>query len=183
MVLVAPTSVDKTGTGSTATINSSGSVTFDTCTAVSLNGIFTADYDNYMIVMRLQQFNDSTTLAGRLRVSGTDSTATTDYNTQQLTATATSIAGARNTNEGYWRLTYSSIDYRNGQTIYLYGPKLAQPTAFRNVTVDSFSGGYIYDTAGTHELSTAYDGITVFFASTLTGTFTGLISVYGLVGA
>ena len=73
-----------------------------------------------------------------------------------------------------------SSSQRGGDTIYVYGPALAQPTASRNVNAGAQSNAYIGDRAAIHSLSTAYDGLTLFPAS---GTFDGLVSVYGLVGA
>jgi hypothetical protein len=62
----------------------------------------------------------------------------------------------------------------------VYGPYLAQPTAYRSVTIEN--GGSpgvvgILDYAGTHSLSTSYDGIQLIPAS---GTITGQLTVFGL---
>lgn len=178
MVLVAPASVDVSGTGSSATVNANGSISFTSCTSVSLNGVFTADYDNYMIVT----YNTSTGSLdlSRLRVAGSDSTATTDYNDQNLVASSTSVSALRTTSSGYWSMWQSGSNYTPSGTAYIYGPFLAQPTAFRSLNVDS-DAPVLRDYAGTHELSTSYDGITIYTSST-TGR-SGLISVYGLVGA
>lgn len=176
LVVMTPSSVDKTGTGSTATINSNGSVTFDTCTALSLNGVFTSSYDNYMITIRGNAASGSPAMNARLRTGGTDSTATTDYNEQRLTANSTTISGARTTNLGYWTWAAISSTYKDGSTGYIFGPNLSQPTAYRTVGAFSLSGGWVYDVAGTHELSTSYDGITFYTSSSTT---TGLVTVFG----
>lgn len=177
LILLTPSSVDKTGTGSTATINTNGSVTFGTCVTLSLNGVFTADYDNYMIVMRNTHTSGGSYVFGRLRNGGTDSTATTDYNDQLLAATATTFSASRATSNGYWQVAPCSTTWRTGFAMNVYGPFLAQPTAFRTVTVNSTSGATIEDQAGTHELSTSYDGITLYPNSS---SFSGLVCVYGL---
>lgn len=177
LILITPTSVDKTGTGSTATINTNGSVTFATCTALSLNGVFTANYDNYMIVMRSLGSDNFRIIYGRLRTSGTNATSTADYNYQYLSVDGTTVSAARSTNEGLWNLGWSSATWRSGLVMNIYGPYLSQPTAFRTVTVDSQTNAYIYDNAGTHELSTSYDGITIYPSA---NTFTGLVAVYGM---
>lgn len=181
MVLITPTSIASTGTGNSSSINTNGSVTFDTCETLSLNGVFTSSYDNYMVVMRWQSSTAFADIFGRLRLSGTDATATTDYNYQTLVVNGTSVTGSRNTTGGRFYISSSDKSYRNGVSMNIYGPSLSQPTAYRTIAVDSASGAYIYESAGTHELSTAYDGFT--FYQNATTSFSGLISVYGLVGA
>lgn len=178
LVVMTPTSTDVTGTGSSATINSNGSVTFSSCSTLSLNGVFTTDYDNYMIVMRNSTTSVSGSMRARLRASGTDSTATSDYNYQGILVAASSQTTARTTTTGYWLFNTNDNDWHNGFTAYLFGPKLAQPTAYRTVTIDSVSGAQIYDAAGTHELSTAYDGITM-YTGNASETNTGLVTVFG----
>lgn len=175
--IVKPTTVDNTGGSSSATINTNGSVTFSACATLSLNGVFSADFDNYMIVMRWQQNTSSPSVYARLRLSGTDATGTSDYNDQSLSANSTTISGVRSTTNGYWIAGQSSQTYRNGLIMHIYGPYLAQPTAYRTITADSTSGARIEDHAGTHELSTAYDGITLYPNANDIG---GLICVYGL---
>ena len=71
--LITPTSIASTGTGNSSSINTNGSVTFSTCATLSLNGVFSADYDNYMIVMRHVGSDASAfNIDLRLRLSGTD---------------------------------------------------------------------------------------------------------------
>lgn len=176
--LITPTSVAKTGTGSTATINTNGSVTFSSCETLSLNGVFTADYDNYIIIMRHR--HDSATngpaVYARLRSSGTDST--TGYTWQFVFADSTAATGLRSTTEGYARIGMTDNTLRSGLVAWIYGPFLAQPTAFRNVSVTGYANAALIDYATTHSASTSYDGITF---STGLGPFGGLVCVYGAV--
>jgi len=87
------------------------------------------------------------------------------------------IANSANTNNGAFENT---VSVSVGSTISFYGPYLVQPTAVRSVIVDDTSGAAITDVAGTHNQSVSYDGFNIFPAS---NNMTGLISVYGLVGA
>jgi hypothetical protein len=162
------------GSGSqTATIVGQGSVEFANATSLSLNGVFTSAYDNYMIVVR------NTASAGerfefRLR-AGTDASGS-NYVRQSLNADSTAISADRATMTSFnLQLVGTSP---NGWLSYWYGPNLAQPTAFRGVSVSSRSSGYIVDQAGTHSLATAYDGFSMIAVSC---NITGLVSVYGLV--
>jgi hypothetical protein len=176
MVLMMPSSVDKTGASSTATIETNGSVTFGSCETLSLNGVFTTDYDNYMIVIR-HKGSTSNAYNSRLRASGTDASGS-NYTFQFLQANGTTVSGNRSTSQTSGRLSSHAADPA-GLTLYVYGPFLAQPTAYRTVTMESEATVRILDFAGTHSLSTSYDGITLFADA---GNTTGLVSVYGLVG-
>jgi hypothetical protein len=179
MVLITPTSIVSTGTGNSSSIGANGSVTFTSCETVSLNGVFTSTYDNYFVVYECGPPSGATTLYWRLRSSGTDSTATTDYNAQLLTAESTTVSGERRTADGLMSLGALGTTYRTGVTATIYGPFLSQPTASRSVNAGSVSNASIADVAGTHELSTSYDGITFVCGVVLSGK----VSVYGLVGA
>ena len=177
MVLMTPTSVDKTGTGSTATIGTNGSVEFSSCATLSLNGVFNTDYDNYMIAIRSVSSADLN-LDIRLRVAGIDNSTASSYVRQELFASSTSVSGARVSSDKA-RFFSASSSQRSGSTGFLYGPFLAQPTAGRSVQVFGASGAQIPDEAFTHNQSTSYDGFSLICD---TSNASGLVSVYGLVG-
>jgi hypothetical protein len=174
MILVTPTSVNKTGTLSTATINTSGSVSFSFCETLSLNGVFSSVFDNYVIDMRGK--DDGTTFL-RLRIAGVDNVTASSYTTQLLDANST-VSGARFT-ENFARALYSNRDDPNGNTMYIYGPNLAQPTTGRSINTNSISSARIVDWAWTHNQSIPYDGFTILRTSTSV-TMSGVIKVYGL---
>ena len=173
--LITPTSTAKTGTGSTATINTNGSVTFSSCETLSLNGVFSADYDNYMIVARHSTTNDYAWRI-RFRASGTDNSTASSYVHQYLFSSSTTIEGARTTTN-YGQLSNRGNTQRAGVVGWVYGPFLAQPTAYRSVMADDYLSAAVLDFAGTHNQSTSYDGITFIAAA---GSFTGLVAVYGM---
>jgi len=180
MVLITPTSIASTGTGNSSSIGANGSVEFSSCATLSLNGVFSATYDNYMISMRSSRSANSEAVYLRMRVGGVDESSASNYYThQRLLATSTTVAGARTTTN-LARIGDNSSTARNGHSLNLYGPYLAQPTAGRSVVVSGESSGVLDNYAFTHSLSTSYDGFTVYVT---TDTFSGLISVYGLVGA
>lgn len=173
--LVTPTSIASTGTGNSSSIGANGSVTFSSCATLSLNGVFTSDYDNYMISIRHSTTADYT-LNIRFRASGTDNSTASSYVFQYLFADATSISGARTTTTS-GSFSYRGNTQRAGVTGFIYGPFLAQPTAYRSDLADDYLNATVTSLAGTHNQSVSYDGIS-FIASG--GSFTGLISVYGL---
>lgn len=174
--LVTPTSISSTGTGNSSSIGANGSVTFSSCATLSLNGVFTSDYDNYMVVCR-HQLNSSTEVIGfRLRANGVDNSTASSYVYQAVYASSTTILAVRNTSNITYHLN-SSATNRSGDSIYIYGPYLAQPTAIRNLSVYGDGSGTMQDVASTHNQSSSYDGFSIILSTNL---LTGLISVYGL---
>ena len=186
--LVKPSSVVVSGVGSSATVSNLGSVEFSSCTSLSLNGVFQSGYDNYMIVTQgTSSFQNTTTLWAdmRLRVGGVDASGS-DYTWQLLwDSTTTTIAGQRSADTAWSRFLMQTGE-RHGYTIFVYGPNLAQPTAMRYNGASSHTGtnaGLIATVAGTHSLSTAYDGFTLtVLAGTGTRTLSGRLAVNGMRG-
>jgi len=175
LVVMTPSSIAKTGASSTATINADGSVTFGLCETLSLNGVFTSDYDNYMIAVRNKRSSATNYFNYRLRASGVDESSASNYYTSQRLLGYGTTVGAFRANENYGRGSdYSSIE--SGRVVYLFGPYLAQPTAVRDVSVSGELGATLDNFASTHSLSNAYDGIT-FLSSGESAT--GLLTVFG----
>ncbi len=175
MVLMTPTSIAYTGTS--ASIGSNGTVTFSALSSLSLNNVFNTDYDNYLVAI-----NDIASISAawlcRLRVGGVDNSTASSYVSQELSALATTVSGSRDTqNYGQFEGTHNAS--QNGANVNFYGPFLTQPTAWRSVTVNARDTSRIRDYVVTHNQSTSYDGFTIYLSS---GTSSGTISVYGLVG-
>lgn len=172
--LITPTSIASTGTS--ATINANGSVSFSGLTNLELRGVFSTDYDNYIIVMRTTQATTNANVLFRL-LAGTTPATGANYTRQYLYASSTTVSGARVTGETSTRLNVSATTQPNGFIANIYGPFLAQPTALRTVTVQSESSATIEDYASTHSLSTSYDGCVIYPSA---GSFSGLVAVYGM---
>jgi hypothetical protein len=166
--LIVPSSV----AGSGVSVSASGKVTF-TGNSGSIVGIFSATYDNYLIVMQHNSGSDNSTLFSRLRSGSTDASGN-NYVDQRLVASSTSVSAGRQGPQDQWLNTAPTSTGYNGVHIYLYGPYLAQPTAIRTVSVAGGASPLIRDLAGTHSLSNSYDGFT------FTSGFTGSLCVYGL---
>lgn len=177
LVVMTPTTVDKTGGSSTATINADGSVDFTSCATLSLNGVFTSAYDNYMVVCRHVP-STSVNIDMRLRSNGTDNSTASSYVRQYLGADGTTVAANRLTSDKWGAVFSSFTTQRNGATLYLFGPQLSQPTAFRSVTIESSNSAGLVDNCGTHNQSASYDGFTLICANA-SYSFTGLITVFG----
>jgi hypothetical protein len=180
IVLLTPSSVNVTGSGSqTATINTGGSVTFSACATLSLNGVFSSTYDNYVISVRsIRDASANINFELRLRANGSDASGA-NYTHQVIVAEGGSVIAARATSQTKGRfgdLTSSTLFH--GHQIFFYGPALAQPTAFRGVSAGTNSSASIYEGAVTHSFTDTFDGFTLLPGS---GNITGLIKVYGLV--
>jgi hypothetical protein len=174
--LIVPTSATATGTGSSATISANGSVEFSACATLSLNGVFSADYDNYTVVMRHVAAAGDPVIAIRLVVGGVEASGA-NYTRQKLEAASTAVAGSRGSNTTDWPVANTSATQRTGYMAYFYGPFLAQPTALRTISAWGRDSARIDDYAATHSLPTSYDG----FKMTLdSSSFTGRIAVYGM---
>lgn len=174
MVLLTPTSIAYSGTS--ASVGANGQVTFTGITSLSINGVFSADFDNYIVSTRhkLALGNDGFNI--RLRVSGSDASGA-NYTAQRILASGSTVQGVRFTSATSAALGYTSADYGSGDVCYIYGPYLAQPTTFRNVNAGDIGGATIYEYASTHSLSTSYDSMTVF---PVTSSITGALQVYGV---
>lgn len=173
LVTMTPTSVDVTGTS--ASINADGGVDFTAVTSLSLNGVFTSDYDNYLLVINHVNSLQQTNITARLRAAGTDASGT-DYTRQYIWANGASVTGARSTSQTTLFIGVSSDEQRSGDHVHLYGPYLAQPTASRNLNVVGETGASLFESACTHSLSTSYDGVTLACGA---GNITGTVHVFG----
>lgn len=166
--LITPTSVSGTGLSITA----NGSVTMSGAQYVTINGVFSADYDNYMAVLHA---DPSALISFNIRVaSGGTGENGSNYTTQNLYVDDTTV-GTYLTTTTYWVGDYADTT-ANGTVWNIYGPYLAQQTAIRTINASSRNGVYINDIAGTHSLSNSYDGL-YFWAG---NTFSGRVAVYGM---
>lgn len=156
--LIRPASV------SAGTINHDGSVSLVNVAGAGLNGIFTSEFTNYLIMWDVTK-SLAATLGARLRAGGTDAPAA-NYNTIRPAST---LGGTR------WLLDLATAAERSYGRMTLYGPALAGFTAG-----DLAGGGrpsLTFTTAGLdHSISAAYDGLDILPD---TGTITGKVWVYG----
>ena len=174
LILLTPTSIAYTGTS--ATVSANGSVSFSACSSLSLNGVFSADYDNYMVVAWTKHTTGTQPGYLRLRAGGTDNSTASSYVRQNIEVNGTVIAAGRvtDTRANLFAPCNNPLD---GTIINFYGPYLAQPTAMRSITQVGINGAYIADGAATHNQSVAYDGFTMYVVS---GVYGGRVAVYGM---
>jgi|DEB0MinimDraft_10_1074344.scaffolds.fasta_scaffold10862_5 hypothetical protein len=177
--LITPSSVT---TGGGATASGTGKTTFTGLTttgSISLEGIFSATYDNYLLVIGSLEGTGGSLLC-RLRVGGSDASGG-DYARQQIDAEITTVSGSRSTGQTSTRIgNASAASTYSGNHVYVYGPNLAQPTAFRSVSCYHDGGARILDYASTHSLSTSYTALTLFGSGATSPGTAGTIQVFGL---
>jgi len=173
--LLTPTSIAYTGTS--ATISANGSVSFTACSVLSLNGVFSADYDNYQAVFKYTSTAVGYSTQIALSAGGTPETSASNYYTMQRIIADSTTVSAASFSWNYMYLTVPGSTLVNGGIAWFYGPYLTQPTAYRSVSASSINNAYINEYAATHSLSTSYDGFRIVPAS---GNISGRVAVYGM---
>jgi hypothetical protein len=156
-----------------------GGTTFSASSAVNVNNVFSSTYANYQIVA---DYVGSAATAGmtlRFRVSGADNT-TSNYNTQNLSASSTAVAGSRTTAQTSMGFTDSSTSPNFAQVTVI------NPFATANTAIGGyglFNGGTgieVQNKMGTFTATTSFTGFSLIPSS---GTITGTVRVYGLVNS
>ena len=173
LVLVTPTSISYTGTS--ATINPNGSITATTITELTVNGVFSSEYNNYLITC-LHKTNTYTDMSGYFTSSGTPNTTENSYTRQYINATGSTIfAGRASTN--YINQFFVTAGNYGGDMAFVYGPYLPSATAVRTNGASDWQSAEIYDRTYTHNVAQSFDGIRL----VTNGSFD--LAIYGLVGS
>jgi hypothetical protein len=170
--LITPTSIAVTG--GSGSISSSGAVSFTSASTISLNDVFSATYDNYVLSTNLIM----STLSGiriRYRVAGADNT-TSNYNQQTNEVNNTAVNVERQTG-----ITIHDLTYRSGNTqsgiVNIFNPfattKTLATTNFATVQTDTPFNNFAMLNFGA---TTSFTGCSLI---AINGNITGTISVYG----
>lgn len=175
MVLLAPTSVNYSGTS--ASIGMNGSVEFTAITSLTLNGVFSADYENYVLDVAMLSSADYLVQMQLVASGAVANGSNYDLASSAIYGSTLSSTASQGNTYGYLILPDTIW---SGSHIDVYSPYMERATAFRSVSVNGKNTVNIYDYAWHHTLSASYDGFKVTPAA---GQVTGSISVYGLVGA
>ena len=149
---------------------------FSAVSSQSVNDVFSATYDNYVIKL------NNCTAAGdlfvhmRMRVGGVDTS--TNYRYQNVQADNTTVTASRSTSATHFsNIGYVQTAFNNDFTFSLTNPFNTKPTSgFSNLTTGA-SGNIEFNSTG-YGLndSTSYTGFTLI---TSTSNMTGSVSVYG----
>ena len=171
MVLVTPTSVVG------GTIGATGSVTFTSASAISLNGCFSSSYENYKIIFTTTSNTATGYINMRLRSSGADISDSNYFSSVFQAAYGSTSIG--NDNGGDSQTTWNRFGYYDGTAdAYAASGDILLPfvSAFTSFNVTKARSGYGSEIAtGVHKSASSFDGITIYSS----GNFTGKIRVYG----
>ena len=134
--------------------------TFTAVASVGASGVFTSDFDDYLLVVRA---TTSSTGSGGFQLTLASTPATSLYSRQTLSTNDTTVAAVRQTAQANFLGVPQTTNgaFAGYNMLYISKPALAVPTVF-NMTA-TFSAGdfttirssYI---VGMHETATAYDG-------------------------
>jgi hypothetical protein len=166
-------------TGALTLINSTS---FSAVASQSINNVFSATYDNYVLLMNvLTSGNEQVRM--RYRVSGADNT-TTNYrwHMQFSSSSSTSYVGLASATESYNLLASSEgTSSTHGINLTVLAPFLSENTTYLGLQNGSGTsgGGPIVggSVQGQFVTTTSFTGFSVFPPS---GTITGKIRVYGV---
>ena len=176
LVAKIPTSV-AVGSGTGSFNATTGNVTFTGATSISVNGVFAATYDKYIIIYKSGVTTGSVSANLRLRVAGTDNTSGS-YSTTIGRSTSNGTFAQVVTNEGGTSVSTiaeyspSNADYQNLTKIEIVNPfqsavtnGILDYTVTNNVTtiIQRRFGGFLFNA------TTSFDGFSIFCTSALTG--------------
>jgi hypothetical protein len=175
LTLITPSTI--TVTGGSGSISAAGTVTVTTASSVSLNGVFTSTYNNYLVLFGLTG-STAIDLLARLRASGTDNSSA-NYGRQLLEGTTSATMSTTNTATS-WNLgqLYDSDGKRTVLDLMVKDPASSSihTTGKANSISNANGSPYALRSLFGTTVTTAYDSIS-FIASS--GTITGTVTVYG----
>jgi hypothetical protein len=144
----------------------------------SVNDVFSADYDNYMIAFNITP-NSSLTITMRMRVGGTDNSTTNYHYARQSIFSNGTSAITNGESQTSFDVSGTGVT-RVNSNMFIQNPFLTDYTTFvtNNVTrAASTPFTAIRPFAGLFNATTSFTGFTVIAS---TSNITGSISVYGV---
>ena len=151
---------------------------FSAVTAVDIGSdaspLFSADYNNYLILVEANSDGAGQTLSARMRANTTNATGA-NYDYQFMQGFGATVNAAESTSQTSWAigdLGAGTSGLYEIMSINLFKPFLATRTFFNTTQGGK---GIVRMRGGVHQLTTSYNGIG-FFA---TSNFSGFIRIYG----
>ena len=178
LILLTPTSISYTGTG--ATINPNGSVSFTSVGEVILNGVFSADYRNYRVV-----YNGRTTASNYdsldVRVASGGTKNTSNYYYQIIYGDSSGRAATKASNVGRIYMGLLNLNAHGGGHFDVYDPYVNRTTVMNGVSANNWNNrGYIWDNSSYHYDTSLFDGISLGTSQGTGRPMTGMVAVYGM---
>lgn len=173
--LITPTSINYTGTS--ASIGSNGVVTTTGTTSISLNGVFSASHDHYMVTFNwLSSTLGQTRLEMRLRAT----TDRTGYNFQRLWLDSVYQYPTRTLGATRSYFLWRGGSMRGFAVAYFYSPFASAPTPYSLTAYDDLGNAAMDKLEGIHTNTNSMDGFTI-AELTFGYPFDIEIAVYGMV--
>jgi hypothetical protein len=152
---------------------------FSAVASQSVNDVFSATYNNYLILFNNLTMSSDGWMNMRMRVSAADETGA-NYRYQELSASSTTVAGARATGQTAWaNINYAQTGNQNPNTLTIFNPFATSPTSIvssqapvSNGNIEVFAKSFGLNT------TTSYTGFS-FYPASAGPTLTGSVSVYG----
>ena len=159
---------------------SSGAGNFTSVSSVSLDGVFSATYDYYRVVLWYSSDNE-VALTLRWRISAADNTGSNSYGVTRSTDLNSTNSYSPDTAASFNTLSARSNTDANAISMDIFNPFLStRSTSFNGIgwSRGSNSGDSIatINFAGIKAVNTSFDGFSLIIAS---GTITGTLKVYG----
>jgi hypothetical protein len=176
---IVPSSV-AVGSG-TGSANATGTVTFSGCSSVSLNGVFSATYDNYRVIINVDSFSSTGTniINGRFGTNGTANSGSS-YHQKGYYADAAAVNYIANNgaNIFYLATTPSATTTEMTSQYEIQNPFSAKNTYFTGISSGSrtYANLRYQSTSGEFDATTSFTDF-VFFPSA--NNITGTVSIYG----
>jgi hypothetical protein len=166
--------IDATVFANAAGLVKINTTTFSAVSSQSINNVFSATYDNYLLLVEGVGSAASGDFEFRLRVGGVDASGASDYVVPSLynaqnSSTVANLGGAP---QSSGVLGFTSNE-RFVTTSTIFNPFLSQPT-FN--TFHNYGANYQIWGGTRHALTTSYTGLTLIVS---TGSITGTASIYG----
>ena len=151
------------------------SSTFSAASTVSVNGCFTATYENYRIVYQLATATGTVNLQIRMRAASSDDTSA-NYAMQYVDGSGSGSAGMARTLTATAGVIGGAGTTGSWGAIEVLRPQIAAATYMTSLVGVSVASPSVTIYSLGHNVSTAYDGFTIYPASS---TITGSLAVYG----
>ena len=151
--------------------------TFSAVSSQSINDVFSATYNNYLIHMAIDGSTTQTDVNFRLRVAGADNSSA-NYARSLLNQSSTTLTGQLLTGQTSWpSVAFAISTQRQYSQLNVFNPFATQYTAGISDLIELPNTALAQSrrTYGT-TITTSYTGFTLIAAA---GTMTGTVSVYG----
>lgn len=175
LIPVNPTTI--TAVSGTATTNGIGKVTFSNCTKIQIDGVFSAKFTHYKLVLSVSSSAANSMIQFRFMESGSENSSA-NYYIQNVVATGTSISTYRQAGiSGLNDFSYGVSGNPSTTEANIYNPFTpVKPQVMSRTARDLYNGAEIMETHGGINLTNSFTGISII---SNTSNITGKAIVYG----